>query len=102
MAEQGTTGAQMKRRGILAAAGVAVAGIVAKQAVQPVGAFANVLLGAANNAAATSTVVENTAAGSESGAALVGWRQVGAVTVVTGGDAGVLGHSEFVDADGVL
>src|SRR5438105_2106413 len=47
------TGAQLKRRGILATAGAVVAGIVARQAAQPVaaGADGDVILGMPNTTA---------------------------------------------------
>src|SRR3954452_2408541 len=60
--ERGGTGKAIKRRGILAAAGAAVAGIVAKQTAQPVLA-ASVVLGSDTNWVGTKTaIINNTSA----------------------------------------
>jgi hypothetical protein len=100
-----STGTALKRRGILAAAGAVVAGIVAKQTSDPVaaGTDGDVVLGAISNSTTTETGVLNSGPAIPGGPAIHGFRSPGAVTVVsTTLNAGVVGQTFVTDAPGVL
>ena len=99
------TGTAVKRRGILAAAGAVVAGIVAKQASSPVAAANGdpVVLGSVSNAATAETGVLNSGPASPGGPAIHGFRSPGAVALVaTTLNAGVVGQTFVTDAPGVM
>jgi hypothetical protein len=100
-----STGTALKRRGILAAAGAVVAGIVAKQTSDPVaaGTDGDVVLGSVSNSTTTETGVLNSGPAIPGGPAIHGFRSPGAVTVVsTTLNAGVVGQTFVTDAPGVL
>jgi hypothetical protein len=100
-----STGTALKRRGILAAAGAVVAGIVAKQASVPVaaGTDGDVVLGSVSNSTTTETGVLNSGPAIPGGPAIHGFRSPGAVTVVSMTlNAGVVGQTFVTDAPGVL
>ena len=85
----GDTGKRLKRRGILAAAGAAVAGIMAKQAAQRVDAAPTVMMTeTANVETATTSIVANPGTYSAGGAFVVsvsqGFQAVNGMTVTAG------------------
>jgi hypothetical protein len=95
----------LKRRGILAAAGAVVAGIIAKQTPQPVVATNGdmMVLGSVGNAATAETGVLNSGPASPGGPAIHGFRSPGAVALVaTTLNAGVVGQTFVTDAPGVM
>jgi hypothetical protein len=105
------SGTGMKRRGILAAAGAVVAGIVAKQTAQPVLA-AGVVLGADTNAALTKTAIINNSstsprvafhgymAANAVQAAQIGFDVAVAGTIGAGGGYGVFGEGPGIGVFG--
>jgi len=87
--EQGGAGRMLKRRGILAAAGAVVAGIVAKQASEPVAA-AYTLMGDTSNISTTVTTISGNVGG---GAVLRVANNV--TTGFLGNSDGVQGYASF-------
>ena len=92
-------GKTVKRRGILAAAGAVVAGIVAKQAAQPVaaGVDGDVVLGGLNNTGYYTSVQSTTTSSGYAG--FVGLRSTVNPSFPFIGDAGLQG---FTDIDGAM
>ncbi len=92
----------LKRRGILAAAGAAVAGIMAKQMAEPVAAATNdpMILGTGMSAD-TRTSVLNNAPATSPGPGLQGSRSPGTFSVSSSINAGVIGYISISPGLGV-